>query len=221
MLTLPDNPDPILLRSARQGDREAWLALVVRHAPAVRATIEARMPGEEGILDVCVEVFDRMHGQLFLVSEPNWFHLFCIRTTQAHLDQMGRRPERVPEQGPEWMRRLSLGQREAWLLHERAEKEAPFPVAEYLGIRPEAYEARWQSAEDTRRKVESKGLGTVPPGPDASFTGKLQAALAEKLPPTPAGSRSWTRKLPAVPAGLAFLLVLAFSALLAALLFQR
>ena len=221
MLTLPDNPDPILLRAARKGDREAWLALVARHAPAVQATIQARLPGGEGIPEICQQVFERIHGQLFLVSEPNWFHLFCVRSTQAWLDQKGHHPERMPESGPDWMRRLSLGQREAWLIHTRLDTEAPFPAHEYLGLPPEAYEARWQSAESLRREAESKGLGTMPDGPGESFVLDLQKALASKLPPTPKGVQGWFARLPAVPASLAFVLVLAVSAILAALMFQR
>ena len=221
MLTLPDNPDPILLRSARRGDREAWLALVARHAPAVRAAIEARRLGEEDIDRICIEIFERMHGQLFLVSDPNWFHLFCWRTAQAWLDQKGFRPESVPERGPEWMRRLSLSQREAWLMHERFEPQAPFPACEYLGLRPEAYEARWQSSEKLRSEAEGRGLGSTPAGPPADFVVSLQRSLAARLPPTPQGVQGWLQRLPPMPTGLAFLLVLAISALLAALLFQR
>lgn len=221
MLTLPDNPDPILLRSARKGDREAWLALVARHALAVWATIEARLPGEANIQEVCIQVFERMHSQLFLVTEPNWFHLFCVRTTQAHLDQMGLHPERLPEKGPEWMRRLSLGQREAWLMHERLGEDAPFPPSEYLGIRPETFEARQQSSEALRSEALAKGLGMIPVGPEASFLTQVQKALAASLPPTPQGLQGWRQRLPPVPASLAFLLVLALSALLAAFLFQR
>ena len=187
MLTIPDNPDPILLRAARKGDREAWLALVERHAPAVRVAIEARLLGEEGIDGICTEIFEQIHGQLFLVSEPNWFHGFCMKTAQAWLDHKGHRPERIPQQGPQWMGQLSLGQREAWLMHERFETRAPFPACEYLGVRPEAYEARWQSSEKLRLEAEKKGLGSMPTGPEEAFITNLQLALAQKLPPTPEG----------------------------------
>ena len=221
MLTLPDNPDPILLRSTRRGDREAWLALVGRHAPAARTAIEARLLDEEGIDEILAQIFERMHGQLFLVSEPNWFHLFCLRTTQAWLDQNGHRAERLPDKGPTWMRQLSLSQREAWLMHHRVEEHAPFPACEYLGVRPEAYEARWQSAEKLRLEAEKKGFGGLPTAPDDDFVTRLQQRLATKLPPTPQGVQGWLQRLPPMPTGLAFLLVLALSALLAAFLFQR
>ena len=106
-------------------------------------------------------------------------------------------------------------------MHHRVEADAPFPCAEYLGVRPEAFEARWQSAEKLRLEAEKKGLGSFPAEPHADFVPTLQKRLAQKIPPTPEGVQGWIQRLPPMPTSLAFLLVLALSAVLAAFLFQR
>ncbi|MEZ5989025.1 MAG: hypothetical protein R3F30_07865 [Planctomycetota bacterium] len=217
---LPARDQPDVVRAAVQGDREAFLALVHRHAPAVRCLCEARAPDALDLDLRAAEAFVAIWELRRAVREPGHWPLFCGRTTQAHLDRQAGLPERRPEGGPAWLADQPLAAREAWLLHHRVEAPDAVPVIDYLGIAQHAYEARWQRAEAGRLKAADLGLDQAPRSPADDSPARITAEVAERLGPAPARRTGVLARLPRLPLALSFLLVLALSALLAALLFQ-
>ena len=212
MLPVPDNPDPDLIRQSREGDRDAYLHLAKRHALAVRAIVEARMPGDSRIDEECALAFERIHRTLFVVRELGWFHLFCVRSTQTFFDARNKQgSEPCPPDMP-WLHALSASQREALFFALRAEAELPFPAIEYLGISRDAYDAR----------VERGRLALPEPLPEIpdDFIARLLPRIDELLGPRKAKREGLSARLPAMPLGLAFFCVLSLSAVLAGLLFR-
>jgi hypothetical protein len=152
------------------------------------------------------------------LADPNWFHLFAVRTAQAHLDARGLRADDPGPDCPDCLRRLSLGQREALLFAERA-AGSPFPAIEYLGIAQEAFEARrdrGRAACAQAREMEQPGL---PPAPEAGWLETLVARIDQGLGPRQE-SGGTRRPLPRLPLPLAFLLAVAVSGAGVALLFR-
>lgn len=219
MLPIPNNPDPDLVRRTRQGDRDAFLELVRRHAAAVRAIVEARIPGSPRVDEETVGAFARMLRTLFVVRDLTWFHLFAIRTTQAHLDARRYSAEDPGPDAPAWLRRLTLGQRESLFFATRAAPAACAPAIEYLGISQQAYEARTERARRLQAKAQEWEDAGLPPPPSPQMAAQVAAAVDETLGPRRAISAPGSR-LPRLPLPLAFLLAIGIAGVAAALLFR-
>jgi len=219
LLPVHDNPDPALIRRTRRNDRDAFLILVRRYAHCARALVEARIPGSSEVDEHTALAFARIHKTLFVVHELDWFHLFVMRTTSAHLDASGLAPTEPGPAAPEWLTRLSLAQREALLFVEHADPPAPFPTIEFLGISAETLEARLQRAADVRARCSEQGGGELPPGPAPDFADRLCARVDELLGPR--RKVVARRRFPEMPLPLSFALAVGIAALLVAILFQR
>ena len=215
LLPIPNNPDPDLVRATRRGDRGAFLELVQRHAPAVRAIVEARMPGSDAIDDETVAAFQRIHKTLVVVRDLTWFHLFAIRTAQTYLDSRRYRHDDPGPAAAPWFAPLTLGQREALFLVERCGPQPRFPPIEYLGIGETAFEARLERGQAIRAKAGEWGDAVLmDQGNIDSIVARVDEALGAAA--TPKERRNIRR----MPLSLAFVLAVAVAGLLAALLFR-
>ena len=219
MLPIPNNPDPDLVRQVRRGERDAYLELVRRHWRPVRAIVEARIPTSPKVDEETVAAFERIYRTLFVIRDLTWFHLFAVRTAQAHLDSQAYSADALPSEAPEWMSKLTLGQREALFFQQRAEAHLHFPAIEYLGITREAYEARHERGRATLAKAQEWGDAEWPEAPADGLGDELATRVDALLGPR-RETKIAGRRLPKLPLPLAFLLAIAVSGILVTFVFR-